>query len=262
MQIFNSIEEVPAGFGPSIVTIGNFDGVHRGHQAVLKDVIDRARQLHVRSVAVTFDPHPVRVVRPQIPLRLITRLEQKLDWLAQTGIDAVLVLPFTHELSRLTASEFARTILRDALKAVEVHEGENFRFGADARADVSELASLGREFGFNVRVHSATQRRGTIVSSSAVRGAIAAGNMCMARQLLGRPFEIIATPAPGRGYGSRYTVPTINFAPYAELLPANGVYVTCLELNGERFESVTNDPPLGPNRLRWKPTFLTFIPFG
>jgi riboflavin kinase/FMN adenylyltransferase len=263
MQIFNSIEEVPAGFGPSIVTIGNFDGVHRGHQAVLKDVIDRARQLHVRSVAVTFDPHPVRVVRPQIPLRLITRLEQKLDWLAQTGIDAVLVLPFTHELSRLTASEFARTILRDALKAVEVHEGENFRFGADARADVSELASLGREFGFNVRVHSATQRRGTIVSSSAVRGAIAAGNMCMARQLLGRPFEIIATPAPGRGYGSRYTVPTINFAPYAELLPANGVYVTCLELNGERFESVTNvgnRPTFGAESFAVETHILDFHP--
>lgn len=240
MRIFHSIEEVPADFGPSVVTIGNFDGVHRGHQAVLKEVIERARTLHARSVAVTFDPHPVRVVRPQIPLRLIAEQRQKLDVLAQTGIDAVLVLPFTHALSRLTAQEFVRTILHDALKAVEIHEGENFRFGADAGADVSELSSLGLRFGFKVRVHSPTQRRGTIVSSSMVRAAIATGNMRAARQLLGRPFEIVSTPASGRGYGSRYTVPTINLASYKELLPAIGVYITCLELNGERFNSITN----------------------
>lgn len=240
MQIFHSIEEIPANFGPSVVTIGNFDGVHRGHQAVIAEVIQRARTLHVCSVAVTFDPHPVRIVRPQIPLRLITQLDQKLDLLAQTGIDAVLILPFTHTLSRLTARQFVRTVLCDALNAVEVHEGENFRFGADAGADVHELSSLGKEFGFTVHVHSATKRRGTIVSSSVVRAAITAGNMRAARQLLGRPFEIISSPAPGRGYGSRYTVPTINLAPYNELLPANGVYITCMELHGEQFESVTN----------------------
>ncbi|MHB1937932.1 MAG: bifunctional riboflavin kinase/FAD synthetase [Acidobacteriaceae bacterium] len=240
MQIFHSVEEVYAGFGPSVVTIGNFDGVHCGHKAVIEDVMERARDLQVRSVAVTFDPHPVRIVRPQIPLRLITPQEQKIDLLAQTGIDAVLVLPFTQPLSRLTAREFARAILHDALKAVEVHEGENFRFGADAGADVRELSSLGEELGFKVRIHSPTERRGTVVSSSVVRGAISEGHMRAARQLLGRPFEIVSTPASGRGYGSRYTVPTINLAPYKELLPANGVYITCLELNGERFESVTN----------------------
>ena len=263
MQIFHSIEEVPIDFGPSVVTIGNFDGVHQGHQAVLKEVIERARGLHVRCVAVTFDPHPVRVVRPEIPLRLITQQGQKLDWLAHTGIDAVLVLPFTRSLSRLTAREFARTILRDALKAVEVHEGENFRFGADAGADVGELSSLGEEFGFKVRIHSPTHRRGTIVSSSIVRAAIAAGNMRAARQLLGRPFEIISTPAPGRGYGSRYTVPTINLAPYQELLPANGVYITCLELNGGLFESVTNvgnRPTFGDESFAMETHILDFHP--
>jgi riboflavin kinase / FMN adenylyltransferase len=265
MHIFHSIQEIPADFGPSVVTIGNFDGVHLGHQAVLKEVIDRARTLHARSIAVTFDPHPVRVVRPQIPLRLITQQEQKLAWLAHSGIDAVLVLPFTRELSRLTAREFARTILRDALRAVEVHEGDNFRFGADAGADVNELTTLGREFGFKVRAHSATQRKGTIVSSSAVRNAIAAGNMQAARQLLGRPFEILATPAPGRGYGSRYTVPTINLAPYKELLPANGVYITCLEVNGERFESVTNvgnRPTFGSDSFAVETHILDFHPIA
>ena len=99
MHIFHSIQEIPAGFGPSVVTIGNFDGVHRGHQAVLQEMIARARALHASSIAVTFDPHPVRVLRPHIPLRLITQQEQKLAWLENSGIDAVLVLPFTRELS-------------------------------------------------------------------------------------------------------------------------------------------------------------------
>ena len=126
MQVFRSVEQIPAGYGPSVVTIGNFDGVHRGHRAVIADVIERARSLHARSVAVTFDPHPVRVLRPQVPLRLITGLDEKLALLTQTGIDAVLVLPFTHALSRWTAREFARNVLADALGAIEVQEGENF----------------------------------------------------------------------------------------------------------------------------------------
>ena len=265
MQTFHSIEEIPGNFGPSVATVGNFDGVHRGHRAVIKEAIQRARALHARSVAVTFHPHPVRVVRPQTPLRLIGRQEQKLDLLAQTGVDAVLVLPFTQALSRLTAREFARAVLCDALKAVEVHEGENFRFGADAGADVRELSSLGEEFGFKVRVHSPTERRGAMVSSSAVRAAIAAGNMRAARQLLGRPFEILSTPAPGRGYGSRYTVPTINLAPYEELLPANGVYITCLELTGERFGSVTNvgnRPTFGEESFAVETHILDFHPIS
>lgn len=265
MDIFHSIQEIPADFGPSVVTIGNFDGVHRGHQAVLREMIASAHALHARSIAVTFDPHPVRVLRPHVPLRLITQQDQKLASLAHSGIDAVLVLPFTRELSRLTARDFARTILHDSLKAVEVHEGDNFRFGADAGADVNELSSLGEEFGFKVYVHSPTHRRGKIVSSSAVRNAIAAGDMRAARQLLGQPFQVIATPAPGRGYGSRYTVPTINIAPYKELLPANGVYITCLEVNGEKFESVTNvgnRPTFGDDSFAVETHILDFHPIA
>ena len=265
MQIFHSIAEIPADFRPTVVTIGNFDGVHRGHQAILADLIARARILHARSIAVTFDPHPVRILRPDIPLRLITQLEQKLALLAQTGIDAVLVLPFTRELSRLSARDFARTILADGLGAVEVHEGENFRFGADAHADVTDLAALGGEFHFQICVHPPTMRRGTVVSSSAVRAVIAEGNMQAARHLLGHSFAIIATPAPGRGYGSLYTVPTINLAPYKELLPANGVYITCLDVNGETFCSVTNvgnRPTFGTESFAVETHILDFHPIA
>ncbi len=265
MQVFRSVEEIPAHYGPSVVTIGNFDGVHRGHKSVIVEVIERAKKLRAHSVAVTFDPHPARVLRPQIPLRLITQLDQKLALLRQTGLDAVLVLPFTHELSRLTALEFVRTILCDALGAVEVQEGENFRFGADASADINELSLLGRELGFVARVHRPTLWRGVQVSSSAVRAAIAQGNMRVARQLLGRPFEIWSHPASGRGYGSRYTVPTINLAEYDELVPAHGVYITCLEANGEMFESVTNignRPTFGGNSFAIESHILNFHPFA
>lgn len=240
MQIFRSLDTIPAGFGPSVVTIGNFDGVHRGHQTVIADVIERARQLHAHSVAITFDPHPVRVLRPDAPLHLITPTQEKLERLAHTGIEAVLVLPFTPELSRWSTQEFAQRVLHDALHAVEVQEGENFRFGAGAEGDVNELAELGKELGFVARVHQPTRWRQTEVSSSVVRRAILAGDMRMARRLLGRPFEIVSAPAPGRGYGTRYTVPTINLAPYQELVPANGVYVTCLSIGAENFSAVTN----------------------
>ncbi len=265
MQVFRSIQEIPAHYGPTVVTIGNFDGVHRGHQAVLADVIERARALHARSVAVTFDPHPVRVLRPQAPLRLITPREEKLALLAATGLDAVLLLPFTQELSRMTAREFASNILRDALGAREVQEGENFRFGVDARADVNELATLGVELGFRACVHQPTLWRGTVVSSSVVRSAIAEGNMRAARQLLGRPFQVQSTPAAGRGHGSRYTVPTINLAPYDELLPAYGVYIACLEVNGEMFQAVTNignRPTFGNDSFAVESHLLNFHPIA
>jgi riboflavin kinase/FMN adenylyltransferase len=265
MQIFRSLQEIPTHFGPTVATIGNFDGVHRGHCAVISQVIARARELNARSVVLSFDPHPVRVLRPQSGLRMITGLAQKLALLEQTGIDATLILPFTQDLSRRTAREFASAVLRDGLRAVEVHEGENFRFGADARADVDELAVLGEEFGFKARVHRPTLWRGTVVSSSAVRTAIAEGKVRVARQLLGRVFEIPSTPAPGRGFGSRYTVPTINLAPYDELLPGNGVYATCLKINGEHFPSVTNvgnRPTFGADSYAVETHILDFHPIA
>jgi riboflavin kinase/FMN adenylyltransferase len=263
MQIFRSIQEIPAHYGPSVVTVGNFDGVHRGHRTVIANVIDRARELHARSVAVTFDPHPVRVLRPQSGLRLITLPGQKLSLLEQTGIDAVLVLPFTPEMSRWSAQEFASRVLCEALGAVEVQEGENFRFGADAGAGVNDLAALGATLGFQARVHHPTVRYGMEVSSSAVRNAIAQGNMRVARHLLGRPFEIWSSPAPGRGYGSRYTVPTINLADYSELVPANGVYITCIDIDGETFDSVTNvgnRPTFGDPSFAIETHLLNFHP--
>jgi riboflavin kinase/FMN adenylyltransferase len=267
MQIFRQLAEVPAGYGPSVATIGNFDGVHRGHQWVIAEVVARARTLGLPSIAITFDPHPARVIRPDVSLPLITPLARKLELLAATGIDAVLVLPFTEELSHTTARVFATEVLQQTLHVTELHEGENFRFGYQAEAGIDSLEALGRELGFGVRVYAPRHIRNHAISSSRIRQLIAQGDVSHVRALLGRPFAIDSTPASGRGYGTRYTVPTINLAPYAELLPANGVYITSLTIeagaSSETFDAVTNvgnRPTFGADSFTVESHLLNFHP--
>jgi riboflavin kinase/FMN adenylyltransferase len=267
MKIYRHLSEIPANFGPSVATIGNFDGVHRGHRGVISEVAERARSLGVSSVAITFDPHPGRILRPQAQQPLITPLEQKIELLATTGIDALLVLPFTGDFSRMTARSFATDVLQKALHVTELHEGENFRLGYQAEADVDSLKLLGEELGFSVRVYTSRMIRGQAVSSSRIRQLIAQGNVSQARALMGRPFSITTTPASGRGYGTRYTVPTINMAAYAELLPANGVYITSLTVGTgsaqETFDAVTNvgnRPTFGADSFAVESHLLNFHP--
>ena len=263
MRIFHSLAEVPPDFGPSVVAIGNFDGVHRGHQWIIEQVRARAQALSASSIAVIFDPHPARVLRPKQSPRLITPMAARLDLLAATGLDATLVLPFTEEFSRLSAYDFASGLLRRELRAVEVHEGDNFRFGYQAQAGMPELIELGRALGFSVVVHPVRMVRGMPVSSSQVRERIAAGDMAGARALLGRVFSVHSTPTKGRGIGTKLTVPTVNLAPYSELLPVNGVYVTQLKMGGECFDSVTNAgnrPTFGEDSFAVESHMLNFRP--
>src|SRR3954464_5318865 len=150
MLVFHKLEEVPAGFGPTVVSVGNFDGVHRAHSRVLCELVKRAAARDARSVAVTFEPHPVRILRPDAPLKLITPTPEKLRLLEGSGIDAALVLPFARDMSLLSAQDFVQQILRDCLGAIEVHEGYNFRFGHKAAGDIKLLAELGRDLMFEV----------------------------------------------------------------------------------------------------------------
>lgn len=247
MQIARSLEELSAIHNPaqrSVTTIGNFDGVHCGHQMVIASVIGRAQSLKARSIVVTFDPHPAHVLQTAPRTPLITPLKRKLELLAATGLDLALVLPFDQSLRTLTARQFAQAVLCNALGAVEVHEGETFRFGYGAEADIDGLSRLGEEFCFAVHSYRPVIRRGAPISSSRIRSLVAAGQLQPARALLGRSFSADSTPASGRGYGTRYAVPTINLAPYPELLPANGVYVTELQVGegdtAKTFRGVTN----------------------
>jgi len=214
----------------TVAAIGNFDGVHRGHQEIIGRVRERARALGAQAIAMTFDPHPLALLHPEQAPKLITPIPERLRLLEQTGLDATLVIPFTREFSLQTPREFAGRVLRDTLHVAEVHEGDTFRFGHDAAAGIAELTELGRELGFGVVSHSALRVRGVTVSSSEVRRRIAAGELSMARALLGRAFSILSTPMHGRGVATTLTTPTINLAPYRELVPPNGVYVTRLRI--------------------------------
>lgn len=263
MQVFRKLEDVPSDFGPTYVSVGNFDGVHRAHARVLGEIVARAKTNGGQAVAVTFEPHPARILKPESGLKLLTPSPEKLRWLASTGVNAVLLLPFGRDLSLMSPREFAERILKNKLHAREVHEGFNFRFGHKAAGDMKMLAELGREMGFEVKEYPEMKLRGETVSSSQIRKLIADGRVSRARHLLARPFCILGVPGRGRGYGSKYTVPTINMARYDELVPKHGVYITCTRVANERFESVTNvgnRPTFGNELFAIETHLLNFHP--
>ena len=263
MQIFHQLDQIPADFGPSLVSVGNFDGVHRAHVRVLDEIVARSKQRHARSVAVTFDPHPMRILRPDAGLKLLTPLPEKIRLLEKTGIHAVALIPFTRDLSLMSPREFVNLILCDRLHALEVHEGYNFRFGHKAAGDVTFLSQLGAECGFEVIKYPELRLRGESVSSTRIRQLIQAGDIRRARFLLGRPFSIQSTAGRGRGYGSKYTVPTINLSSYEELVPRDGVYITQTRVGGECFNSVTNvgnRPTFGSDSFAIESHLLNFHP--
>ncbi len=232
-----------ATFGhTSVLAIGNFDGIHLGHQAILRATVDRAHALNAVSTALTFDPSPRKVLRPETaPLRLSTNA-QRMEWFNVLGLEAAVVLPFTLDLARLSPEEFVEQILLRDLHVKAVLVGENFRFGHQQAGDVKLLSELGKKHGFDVVVVSPVVHRGEIVSSTIIRREVAAGDVSHAARLLGRPFVLTGDVITGTGTGRRFTFPTLNLAAEQELLPARGVYVTrtCLDGETRSHRSVTN----------------------
>jgi len=265
MRIFHQLEDVPADFGPTILSVGNFDGVHRAHTHVLREIVGRGRAQGVRSVAVTFEPHPIRILRPDSGLKLLTPTAEKVRLLEASGLDAVLLLPFTRDLSLMTPHQFAEHILKQRLRAREIHEGYNFHFGHKAAGHVNTLVEFGREMGFAVTVYPEMTLRGESVSSSQIRKLLGTGRVSRARHLLGRPFSILSTPGRGRGYGLKYTVPTINLSRYEELVPQDGVYISRTRVGEECFDSVTNvgnRPTFGADSFAIETHLLNFHPIA
>lgn len=251
MRTYTSIDALLSELPRTVAAIGNFDGVHRGHQEIIGRVLERARKLNAQAIAVTFEPHPVTVLHPDRAPKLITPIPERLRLLEQTGLDATVVLPFTREFSMQSARQFAENVLVRALHVSEVHEGDTFRFGHDAAAGIADLKELGDELGFGVVSHGSLCVRGVAVSSSEIRRRIAQGQLGMARALLGRPFAILSTAARGRGIGAKLSAPTINLAEYSGLLPPNGVYVTRVRI------ATGSDAPLldAVTNLGVRPTF-------
>jgi riboflavin kinase/FMN adenylyltransferase len=263
MKVFRKLADVPADLGVTILSAGNFDGVHRAHQLVLGKMVERARELGAKSLAVTFEPHPTRILRPDVAPKLLTPLPLKLKLMEASGLDAALVMPFTRDLSLLSPQEFAEQVLSRGLKAKEVHEGSNFHFGHQAEGNVERLREFGRACGFEVRVYPELRIRGDVVSSSRIRELVAAGSVGRVRHLLGRLFSITATAGRGRGYGQKYTVPTINLSRYDEMTPGDGVYITSTRIGEECFDSVTNvgsRPTFGAESFAIESHLLNFHP--
>jgi len=246
LRTFTSTEAWSAAYAPShrgsVLTIGNFDGIHLGHQAILRSAVECAGPSGAVSTALTFDPSPRKVLRPDIaPPQLSTR-EQRIQWFAAAGLEAVIFLPFTLELSKLKPEEFVERILVHDLNVRTVLVGEDFRFGHQQAGNIHLLQQLGTKHGFGVTIVPPVAVSGEIVSSTAIRREIGSGNVQRAARLLGRPFVLTGSVVPGSGIGSRFLFPTLNLKPEQEALPERGVYVTRTVLQGETQSrrSVTN----------------------
>jgi riboflavin kinase/FMN adenylyltransferase len=249
LRIYRSVEELDSEFGPSALTIGNFDGVHAGHRRILRRVVETARRNGWKPSALTFHPHPTKVVAPQRAPRLLTTPEERCRLIAEEGIEQVLVLPFGPVTAHLTPEEFVTRILVARLDAKAVLIGQNFRFGHKQAGDTRMLQELGLRHGFRTEVIPAVSLRGRPISSSEVRRLIVAGHVAWAARLLERPHFVEGDVVTGRGIGTSKTVPTLNLRTEAEVLPATGVYVTrTTDLDGgRRWPSVTN--------VGFRPTF-------
>jgi riboflavin kinase/FMN adenylyltransferase len=228
MQRWTDLSQIPPGYGPSVVTLGNFDGVHKGHRAVLSAVVQQARDYPpggAHAVAVTFDPHPVAVLHPERAPQIITSSEQRLDLLAATGLDAVLVMEFTHDFALWTPERFVVEVFVKALGARVVVVGADTRFGVRNSGDVDTLRRLGAEHGFEV-LTLADIGEGGRWSSSRVRGLITAGDVAAAADILGRPHRVSGEVVHGDHRGRELGYPTANLTQgSAGLIPADGVYV-------------------------------------
>lgn len=233
MHRWTDLSQVPAGFGPSVVTIGNFDGVHRGHRSVLTRMVGRARAVGAAAVAVTFHPHPAQVHRPEVAPDLITGVADRLELLAETGLDAVLLVEYTLDFARTTPEEFVRRYLVEGLRAGTVVVGRDVRFGVDNSGDLRTMVALGERHGFTVEViedlHGEHDRRW---SSTWVRELLAAGDVVRAAEILGRPHRVRGVVVHGDARGRELGFPTANLGGTSGMVPADGVYAGWMRRTG------------------------------
>jgi riboflavin kinase/FMN adenylyltransferase len=254
VRVWRSLDEVE-GTASSVVTVGNFDGVHRGHQHVLDLVVARAAETDLTSVVVTFDPHPMSVIHPGGAPLALTTIEHRLALLDQRGIDATLVLPFTPELARLSPEAFVHEVLADALRAREVHIGENFRFGHRASGTIETLRHLGPTYGFDVHSVPLVSSGEAVWSSTYVRQCLAEGDVAEAAVALGRGHRVEGPVVVGDKRGRELGYPTANLD-LAEhtAIPADGIYAGWLtRASGERLPaaiSIGTNPTFGGTHRR------------
>lgn len=247
LEIFRGVSELDRALRNPVVTIGNFDGVHLGHRAILDIVIGRARALEGESVLYTFEPHPRRVLQPDSGLRLLETFEQKMETLESLGLDVIIAEPFDHEFAQLTPERFIEHQLHECIRPVEVYVGYDFHFGRDREGSMRLLTERGPRLGFSVTIVPEVSVDGRDVNSTRIRQLLAEGAVEEAAGLLGRPFCARGEVVPGDRRGRELGFPTANLAPRTEILPAPGVYyghLRCLDPaapgSARAFPAVTN----------------------
>ena len=247
--------------GSTILTIGNFDGVHLGHQSLFLLVKEVAAREGKQAAALTFQPHPFKLIFPERRLFLITPLVKKIQLIARTGIDALVCAPFTREFANLSATDFARQVIVERLGAHTVIVGDNYHFGRDREGDIKLLAKLGLEMGFKTVVAPPFLMDGKVVSSTRVRQHIMAGEVMSAARLLGRYYSVEGVVRPGKNRGKDLGFPTANIRSEAELYPREGVYAVWVEYGERRWQGVVSigyNPTFGDTGLTVEVHILNF----
>lgn len=248
MEVFVGIENINRSLRNPALTIGNFDGVHCGHQALFRKVKDWANKLDGESVVVTFNPHPLQVLSPGNGPAFITLHERKLELIQKEGIDVTIVIPFNEDFAKLSATEFVRDILVGKIGAKAIVVGYDYRFGHGREGDIDFLKRLGKEYGFEVETVSGIEKDGNVVSSTAIRQFIQEGDIKEANRLLGRAYEITGPVIKGRSRGGRLLgFPTANVRIPVQACPKRGIYAVQVEVGGKAYCGAAN--------LGYNPTF-------
>ncbi len=225
MEVITDVLQSPGAPNGCVLTIGNYDGLHIGQRSIIDQVVARGKELELQSLLLTFEPHPVRVLRPEVAPRLLMTPEQKQELLAETGLDFMAILQFTTDVAAMSPREFAE-VLAQRLGAREVHVGHDFSFGREREGTLESLRQFGEEMGFDVVVKEAVEVDGERVSSTLIRELLSDGRMLQVQELLGRPYAITGVVGRGDRMGQRLGWPTINVVSDNELIPAEGVYTS------------------------------------
>ena len=241
-QVFRSLEEASGKFGPAAIAIGNFDGVHTGHRALVSAMSEYADAHTLKRGVITFHPHPTVLVAPDRVPPMLCTLDDRISYIEMLGVERILVLPFTKELSLQTPEEFVSKVLLETLSMQAVFVGENFHFGHKQAGTPAVLTALGHQHGFATTFLPPIRYKGEVVSSSAIRSALKEHKLLFASRLLGRWFSVTGPVVAGQGMGRRETVPTLNILPQPEQILLRGVYITqTFDLGSQQFwPSITN----------------------
>jgi riboflavin kinase/FMN adenylyltransferase len=262
MDVIRGLDRIPPKYACSVVTIGNFDGIHLAHKDLLGKVVEEARKRQCSGVVLTFEPHPQKVLQPdRKPFYLLTTLQEKLKLIEALGIDAVVLIEFTPDFAKTTAEAFVQGILWDKLHLEKLIIGHDTAFGNRKSGNEDFLRGMGQALGFDVEAIDAVQVDGIVVSSTSVRHTLLEGDVRRAMKLLGRPYSLSGTVVKGYRRGSEIGIPTANIESQKELVPALGVYAVIAELDGGSHPGVLNigySPTFGDNRLTVEVHLLDF----